>query len=101
MLAPLAPHAAEELWSRLGHSETITYEAFPHADPEWLTVDAVEYPVQVNGKVRERLRVPKDSSKEQIEKAALESPKVAEATAGLQIAKVIVVPGKLVNIVVK
>ena len=57
--------------------------------------------MQVNGKVRERLLVPKDSTKEQIEKAALESPKVVEATAGLSIAKVIVVPGKLVNIVAK
>ena len=101
MAAPLVPHVAEELWHRLGHVDTMTYADFPVADERYLVDDTIEYPVQVNGKVRERLRVPKDSPKEQIEKAALESPKVAEATAGLEIAKVIVVPGKLVNIVAK
>ena len=52
MVAPLAPHIAEELWARLGHADTLTYEPFPIADPAWLVDDTVEVPVQVNGKVR-------------------------------------------------
>src|SRR6476660_7578095 len=70
MLAPLAPHAAEELWSRLGHAETLTYEDFPVADPTWLVVDTLEYPVQVNGKVRGRVVVGADADNVAIEEAA-------------------------------
>jgi leucyl-tRNA synthetase len=58
MVAPLAPHIAEELWARLGHADTLTYEPFPAADPAWLVDDTVEVPVQVNGKVRTRITVP-------------------------------------------
>jgi leucyl-tRNA synthetase len=101
LLSPFAPHLAEELWSRLGFAGLASQQPWPVHDEALLVENEIDLVVQVNGKVRERLRVPKDSSKEQIEKAALESPKVAEATAGLQIAKVIVVPGKLVNIVAK
>ena len=57
MLAPLAPHIAEELWSRLGHDATLTYEDCPVADPQWLVEDSVEFPVQVNGKVRGKVTV--------------------------------------------
>jgi leucyl-tRNA synthetase len=101
LLSPFAPHLAEELWSRLGFMGLASQQPWPVHDEALLVENEIDLVVQVNGKVRERLRVPKDSSKEQIEKAALESPKVAESTAGLQIAKVIVVPGKLVNIVAK
>jgi leucyl-tRNA synthetase len=101
LLSPFAPHLAEELWSRLGFAGLASQQPWPVHDEALLVENEIDLVVQVNGKVRERLRVPKDSSKEQIEKAALESPKVAESTAGLQIAKVIVVPGKLVNIVAK
>jgi leucyl-tRNA synthetase len=101
LLSPFAPHLSEELWSRLGFAGLASQQPWPVHDEALLVENEIDLVVQVNGKVRERLRVPKDSSKEQIEKAALESPKVAESTAGLQIAKVIVVPGKLVNIVAK
>lgn len=101
LLSPFAPHLAEELWSRLGFAGLASQQPWPVHDEAHLVENEIELVVQVNGKVRERLRVPKDSSREQIEKAALESPKVAESTAGLSIAKVIVVPGKLVNIVAK
>jgi leucyl-tRNA synthetase len=101
LLSPFAPHLAEELWSRLGFVGLASQQPWLIHDEALLVENEIDLVVQVNGKVRERLRVPKDSSKEQIEKAALESPKVAECTAGLQIAKVIVVPGKLVNIVAK
>ena len=101
LLSPFAPHLAEELWSRLGFAGLASQQPWPVHDEGLLVENEIELVVQVNGKVRERLRVPKDSTKEQIEKAALESPKVVEATAGLSIAKVIIVPGKLVNIVAK
>ena len=101
LLSPFAPHLAEELWSRLGFPGLASQHPWPVHDEAHLVENEVEFVVQVNGKVRDRLRVPKDFSKEQIEKAALESPKVLESTVGLTIAKVVVVPGKLVNIVAK
>lgn len=101
LLSPFAPHLAEELWSRLGLPGLASQHPWPVHDEAHLVENEIELVVQVNGKVRDRLRMPKDSSKEQIEKAALESPKVLESTAGLSIAKVVVVPGKLVNIVAK
>jgi leucyl-tRNA synthetase len=101
ILSPFAPHLAEELWIRLGFVGLASQQPWPVHDEAHLVENEIELVVQVNGKVRERLLVPKDSTKEQIEKASLESPKVVEATAGLSIAKVIVVPGKLVNIVAK
>jgi leucyl-tRNA synthetase len=101
LLSPFAPHLAEELWSRLGFAGLASQQPWPLHDEAHLVENEIELVVQVNGKVRDRLLVPKDSSKEQIEKAAVENPKIAEAIAGLSIAKVIVVPGKLVNIVTK
>ena len=61
MLAPLAPHIAEELWSRLGHDASLAYGPFPVADERWLVAETVEYPIQVNGKVRSRVTVPADA----------------------------------------
>jgi leucyl-tRNA synthetase len=99
MLAPLVPHIAEELWSLLGHADTITYEHFPVADPERLVDDMIELPVQVNGKVRSRIEVAADAAAATIEAAALADDKVRAALAGAAPTKVIVVPGRMVNVV--
>ncbi|WP_397539683.1 leucine--tRNA ligase [Rummeliibacillus pycnus] len=101
MLAPIAPHIAEELWGKLGHTETITYAEWPTFDPAKLVDDEVEVVVQVNGKVRAKLMVAKDASREDLEKVALADQHVKEHIEGKDIKKVIAVPGKLVNIVAK
>jgi leucyl-tRNA synthetase len=100
MLSPIAPHIAEELWSRLGHAETITYEPWPEYDEAWTKENEVEIVVQVNGKIVERLSIPADMSQEDMQRTALDLDKVKEATQGKTVRKVIAVPGKLVNIVV-
>ncbi len=100
LLAPLAPHISEELWRRLGHTDSLTFEPFPTADPSLLVQHTVEVPVQVNGKVRSRLSLPVDTSAEALEAAARADAKVAEHLSGRTIRKVVVVPGKLVNFVV-
>ena len=104
MLAPLVPHLAEELWTKLGRSEetggTITYVEFPTADPALLIDDTIEVPIQVNGKVRSRVTVAADASKDELEAAALADDKVVAALDGTTPAKVIVVPGRMVNVVV-
>jgi leucyl-tRNA synthetase len=99
MLSPVAPHLAEEIWSKLGHVETVTYNEWPTYDEAKLVEDEVEIVVQVNGKVREKLNVASDASKDEIEKIAVESAKIQEEIEGKTVRKVIVVPGKLVNIV--
>jgi leucyl-tRNA synthetase len=99
MLAPMAPHAAEELWARLGHTDSITYEAFPVADPAMLVADTMEYPVQINGKVRSRITVAADADAASVEATAMADDKVVAALAGATPKKVIVVPGRMVNIV--
>lgn len=101
MLAPIAPHIAEELWQLLGHEGTISYAQWPTYDEAKLVDDEVEVAVQVAGKVRAKIVVAKDASKEDIEKVALADEKVQEYMAGKSLVKVIVIPGKLVNIVVK
>jgi len=100
MLSPLCPHLGEELWRRLGHSSTITYEAFPEADPSLLVDDTIEYPVQINGKVRTRVEVPADADRDTVQTLALADDKVIAALAGSTPRKVIVVPGRMVNLVV-
>jgi leucyl-tRNA synthetase len=100
MLAPLAPHMAEELWSRLGHSTSLAHGPFPQADPAYLVEDTVEYPVQVNGKVRGRVVVAADADDDTLKAAALGDEKVQAFLAGAVPRKVIVVPGRLVNLVV-
>jgi len=99
MLAPVAPHLAEELWSRLGHSESLAHGPFPVAEEKWLVEDSVEYPIQVNGKVRSRITVPADAKPDAIEAAALADEKIVELLAGAAPRKVIVVPGKMINVV--
>ena len=100
LLGPLAPHAAEELWSRLGHDQTSAYEPFPSADPVWLVDDTIEIPVQVNGKVRGRVTVAADADRDALEAAARADDKVAALLVDATIRKVVVVAGKLVNFVV-
>jgi leucyl-tRNA synthetase len=99
MMAPLTPHIAEELWALLGHEESLAHGPFPVADERWLAVDSVEYPIQVNGKVRSRVTVPADAATDVVEAAALADAKVVELLAGRAPKKVIVVPGRLVNVV--
>ncbi len=100
MVAPLSPHLAEELWQRLGHPKSLAHGPFPLADPQYLVTDTVEYPVQVNGKVRGRITVGADADKASLEAAALADEKVQAFLAGATPKKVIVVPGRLVNLVV-
>ncbi|WP_072475358.1 leucine--tRNA ligase [Amycolatopsis australiensis] len=99
MLAPLAPHMAEELWHRLGHVDSLVQGPFPVVDEKYLVEDSVEYPIQVNGKVRSRVTVPADASREAVQAAALADEKVAAMVGEGSPRKVIVVPGRLVNIV--
>lgn len=99
MVAPLAPHLAEELWRRLGHDTSLAHGPFPVADETYLVTDTVEYPVQVNGKVRGRITVAADADKASLEAAALADEKVQAFLAGATPKKVIVVPGRLVNLV--
>ena len=104
LLNPFAPHLTEELWARLaakfaGFEGLAADQPWPAYEPALLVEDEVEIPIQVNGKVRDRLVVSKDADKAALEAAALASPKVQEFTQGKEIKKVVVVPGKLVNIV--
>jgi leucyl-tRNA synthetase len=101
LLNPIAPHMTEEIWQKLGHDDTITYATWPTFDPAALVEDTVEIVVQVNGKLKAKLAASKDASKADLEKAALAEEKVQQATAGKTVRKVIVVPGKIVNIVAK
>lgn len=99
MLAPICPHIAEELWEKLGHEGTISYEAWPAYDESKLVDQEVEIVIQVNGKVKHKLTVPTDATKEALEQMAMDDEKVKEQIEGKTIRKVITVPGKLVNIV--
>lgn len=101
LLAPIAPHVAEEIWTILGHEGTLAYTQWPVADDSKLVDDEVEIVVQVLGKVRAKVKVAKDISKEDLEKVALEDSRVQEFIDGKTVVKVVVIPGKLVNIVVK
>jgi leucyl-tRNA synthetase len=99
LLSPFAPHLAEELWRALGHAETLAYEPWPKYDPALTKEDEVEVPVQINGKLKSKLTVPAGTGEAALREAALGDLKVKEQLVGKQVKKVIVVPGKLVNIV--
>lgn len=101
MLSPIAPHIGEELWDRLGNEDTITYQPWPTYDESLLVDSEVEIVVQVNGKVRAKLNIPKDTSKDEMEALALKDENVKLSIEGKDIKKVIAVPQKLVNIVAK
>jgi leucyl-tRNA synthetase len=100
MMAPLTPHVAEELWALLGHEGSLAHGPFPVADEQYLVAETVEYPIQVNGKVRSRIVVPADAGTATVEAAALAEEKVVGLLDGREPRKVIVVPGRLVNVVV-
>ncbi len=99
LLNPIAPHMTEELWEKLGHTESITYEEWPTYDEAKLVADTVEIVVQVNGKVKDKMEVSATATKEELEAVAFENEKIKSAIEGKTVRKVIVVPGKLVNIV--
>ena len=101
MLAPFAPHITEELWSRMEGKGSVHDARWPKFDRAAIVEDEVEIVLQINGKVRDKLTVPADMEPQEMEKLALAQPKVVELTAGKTIVKVICVPKKLVNIVVK
>jgi leucyl-tRNA synthetase len=100
MLSPFAPHLAEELWSRLGHAQSLAHEPWPEADPALLVTETITLAVQVNGKRRDEIQVPTDADEEEIKAAALASEKVQRHVGGKEPKKVILVKGRLVNVVV-
>ena len=100
MAAPLVPHMAEELWRRLGHDDTLTYVDFPVADERFLVDDTIEYPVQVNGRVRGHIDAAADADAATVEAIAIADDKIAALLEGAAPKKVIVVPGRMVNIVI-
>ena len=101
LLSPFAPHIAEELWQVLGQFDTIAHEQWPEFDSSLAKEDTIEVPVQVNGKLRSKITVATGIDGAQIEATARADQRVQELLAGKQVAKVIVVPGRLVNFVVK
>ena len=101
MLAPFAPHLAEELWRILGHDDSLAYAPWPEADQEKLKIASVEVPIQVNGKVRAKIVMPVGIDKQHAQSLALDNERVAELLAGKEITKVVIIPGKMVNFVIK
>ena len=99
LLSPYAPHIAEELWNQLGNNESISTAPFPEFDASHLVESSKNYPISFNGKMRFTLELPLDMSKEDIEKKVLAHEKTQEQLQGRAPKKVIVVPGKIVNIV--
>ncbi len=100
MLSPFAPHIAEELWSLLGNTESVTKAAFPEFNPDYLSEDSFKYPVSVNGKMRFMLELPLGMSHEEIQEAASNAPELRKWTEGKNIRKFVIVPGKIINVVV-
>ena len=99
LIAPFAPHIAEELWKHLGHTQSITYAPYPTHDDQYLQEDSKEYPVSFNGKVRFKRAFPTDMPVAEIEKAILADPQTAEQLQGKAPKKVIVVPNRIINVV--
>ncbi len=100
LLSPFAPHVAEELWQRLGHEGSVTTEEFPQHDEQFLREDSITYPISINGKKRMTADFAADMSKEDLEKAALALPDLQKWIEGKEIRKVIVVVGRMINVVV-
>lgn len=99
LLNPIAPHITEELWEKLGHTNTVSYENWPTYDEAKLVADTVEIVAQVNGKVKDKMEVSPTASKEELEQVVMDNEKIKASIDGKTVRKVIVVPGKLVNIV--
>jgi leucyl-tRNA synthetase len=100
ILAPFAPHIAEELWEKLGHGESLSYEPWPEYDAELIKEKEIELAVQIQGKIKDRIVVSADADEEQIKQAALASEKIIAAMAGKPAKKIIVIKSRLVNILV-
>ena len=100
LVAPFAPHIAEQLWHDLGHEDSVVHAAYPDADQSLLVEDTFEYPVSVNGKLRDKVELPLSLSKEEVESAVLARETIAKWTDGKAPKRVIVVPGRIVNVVV-
>jgi leucyl-tRNA synthetase len=100
LLSPFAPHVAEELWQRLGHRDGLAYEPWPTYDERLARDETVEIAVQVNGRIRSRVMVPADADDRQLEQMARGDEKVSQALKGKTVRRVIVVPGRLVNLIV-
>ena len=100
ILSPFAPHLAEELWNRLGNEDTLAYEPWPVWKEEFLQEETIEIPVQVNGRLRGRIRVPSAAAESEIIAAALECAEVQPHLAGKEIKKKIYIPQRMVNLVV-
>lgn len=101
LLAPFAPHISEELWANLGGNQSVHLQNWPEYDPASLEMDEITLVVQVNGKLRDKISVPKGISREDLEAKVLAEPKISKHLAGKEVVKVIIVPEKLVNLVVK
>lgn len=101
MLAPFVPHVTEEMWEHLGYEGSVHEQSWPSYDESALVKDTVEIVVQVNGKIKEKINIPGDLSREEMEKIAMEDEKVKGLTEGKNVVKVIAVPNKLLNIVIK
>ena len=101
LLAPFTPHITEELWHELGHDTSIHTENWPTYEEKALVVDEVEIAIQVNGKLRDKAVIPVNMDKGELEAQALAMPRIQEFTAGKNVVKVIIIPNKIVNIVVK
>jgi len=100
ILAPFAPHIAEELWTKLGHADSLTYQSWPEVDTELIREKEIELAIQINGKIRDRIVVPADASEEQIKQKALAGEKIIAAMAGKDPRRIIVIKSRLVNIVI-
>jgi leucyl-tRNA synthetase len=100
LLAPFAPHIAEELWEKLGHKESIFKEKWPEYDPEMIKDEEIKLVIQINGKLRDRIKVPAEISEDEAKKLAMESEKIKSYILGKNIKKIIFVKGKLINIVI-
>ena len=100
LLAPLAPHLAEELWQRLGHEASLAYHAWPVADAALLKADVIEIPVQVNGKVRGKISVPAEAQDSEVIEIAKKDQNVGKHLAGQNVKRAIYVRGRIVNFVV-
>ena len=100
-LSPFAPHLAEELWTILGHESPVSLAAWPRVENCWLQDDTIEIPVQVQGKLRARITVPSGTDSERLEVIAAAEPKIAALLAGKTLVKVVAIPDRMVNFVIK
>jgi leucyl-tRNA synthetase len=101
MVAPLAPHIAEELWNRLAHTESLAHAAFPQADPKLAAEQTLTLPIQINGKTRFTIDISHDAGQQEIERQLRTHPAFAQHTKGLTIQRLVIVPGKIANVVAR